>query len=230
MTAPAEAPDPVDAHVAALSGLLRGPRRLTTRMLDELRDGLTDAVAAHRRDGVPPRRAAELAVRAFGAPEELAPAFQRELTIAQARRTARSAALAVPFAAACWLLLRTAGSGAWAATSGASHALALTSGLLLGVAAAASALAGVGLALSGPLGRRLPTPARLPSMVAWAGTAAGLALAGATVALALLALLGATWPAAVAAGAVAAASHGVVASSARACRRCARLPVQPVHT
>jgi len=39
------APDPVEAHAAALSGALHGPARLKDRMLAEFRDGLVDGAA-----------------------------------------------------------------------------------------------------------------------------------------------------------------------------------------
>ncbi|MFD3724837.1 hypothetical protein [Streptomyces sp. NPDC058671] len=45
-----------------------------------------------------------------------------------------------------------------------------------------------------------------------------------TLALATAAALAVNWPLLACAGALAAASHAAVATSARACRRCARLP------
>ncbi|MFV2120593.1 permease prefix domain 1-containing protein, partial [Streptomyces sp. Act-28] len=136
---PAVPSDPLDAYVAALSDSLRGPRRAKSRLVAEIRDGLDDTVSAHTRAGVPYERAAELAVRDFGSPDRLAPTFQHELTIAQARHTARAAALAVPLAVACWLLI-------WAASHDtASWRLPRTTSLLtvhlVAVAAVASVLA-----------------------------------------------------------------------------------------
>ncbi|WP_222947007.1 permease prefix domain 1-containing protein [Streptomyces sp. TRM49041] len=220
--APVDPIDPIDAYVAALSDSLQGPARAKSRMVEEIRDGLDDAVAAHTRAGVPYERAAELAVRDFGAPDRLAPTFQHELTIAQARHTARAAAFAVPLAVACWLLI-------WTASHDSAWQLPRTTSLLtvhlVGVAATASVLSAATLAATGRLARWLPTPHRLPLAVAWTGTAASIAMAIAALVLVILSVVVTNWPLAVAAGALAAASHAVVAASARMCRQCARLPV-----
>ncbi|EST31421.1 permease prefix domain 1-containing protein [Streptomyces niveus] len=212
--------DPVADHVAALSAALHGPVRAKSRMIQEIRDGLTDTVEAHTHDGVPPDEAARLAVREFGTPEQLAPSCQRELTIAQARRTALSVTLTVPFLIACWHLIWTAGQG-WQLQQTAQ----LVAVQLAAVAAVATLLMAAALAATGALARRLPTPERLPLAVAWAGTTAGVAMVVATLALAVLSPLATNWPLVTLAAMVTALSHGVVASSARACRRCARLPV-----
>ncbi|WP_317985756.1 MULTISPECIES: hypothetical protein [unclassified Streptomyces] len=66
-------------------------------------------------------------------------------------------------------------------------------------------------------------PPRLPLAIAWAGTAAGVAIGVATLTLTVASLLATDWPLLALAGAFAAVSHAVVAPSARACRRCARL-------
>ncbi|MFF8384986.1 permease prefix domain 1-containing protein [Streptomyces kanasensis] len=219
---PATPSDPLDAYVAALSDVLRGPARAKARLVAEIRDGLDDTVAAHTRAGLPYERAAELAVRDFGSPDHLAPTFQHELTIAQARHTARAAALTVPFAVVCWLLV-------WTASHDSAWQLPRTTSLLtvhlVGVAAIASVLAAATLTATGRLARWLPTPHRLPLAVAWTGTAASIAMAIAALVLVTLSVVVTNWPLAVAAGAFAAASHAVVASSARTCRQCARLPV-----
>ncbi|MFD3488592.1 permease prefix domain 1-containing protein [Streptomyces sp. NPDC058665] len=216
----ASKPDPVADYVAALSTALHGPVRAKSRMIQEIRDGLTDTVEAHTRDGVPHEAAAALAVREFGTPDELVPGCQRELTIAQTRRTALSVTLTVPFLIACWHLI-------W--TSGQSWQLQQTAQLvavqLAAVAAVATLLTAAALAATGALARKLPTPERLPLAVAWAGTTAGVAMVVATLALAVLSPLATNWPLVTLAAMVTALSHGMVASSARACRRCARLPV-----
>ncbi|MET9551792.1 permease prefix domain 1-containing protein [Streptomyces sp. NPDC006645] len=216
----ATAGDPVAQYVATLTAALHGPAGAKSRLIQEIRDGLTDTVEAHTRDGVPPDRAARLAVREFGTPEQLVPSCQRELTIAQTRRTALAVTLSVPFLIACWHLI-------W--TSGQSWQLQQTAQLvavqLAAVAAVATLLTAAALAATGALARRLPTPERLPLAVAWAGTTAGVAMVVATLALAVLSPLATNWPLVTLAAMVTALSHGMVASSARACRRCARLPV-----
>lgn len=91
----------------------------------------------------------------FGTAEELAPGCQRELTIAQTRRTARAAALAVPCLTLCWLLIWTSGPGhGWPLRLLAVHVacVAVTAGLL----AAAT------LAATGPVARRVPVPPGCP--------------------------------------------------------------------
>ncbi|MFF0740190.1 permease prefix domain 1-containing protein [Streptomyces sp. NPDC004111] len=210
----------VEEYLTSLAGALHGPARAKDRMLDEVRDGLTDTAAAYAEAGVPPERAAELAVRDFGTSQDLLPAFQHELTVAQARHTARAAALAVPFAGLCWLLVRMAGRELWQLPS-LPHLLATTA---IGLAAGTAVLTAASLAATGPLARRLPTPDGLPRTVAWLGTASSVGMALAALLLVVLALVVTHWPLAVAAGALAAVSHAVVAASARACRRCAQVP------
>ncbi|MFD0905748.1 permease prefix domain 1-containing protein, partial [Actinomadura sediminis] len=99
----------IDAHVAALAAALHGPARTKARMLTEVRDGLTDAADALAATGLPADAAARRAVRDFGAVADVAPEFQRELTIAQARRTALAAALSAPVLLLCWRLAGTDG-------------------------------------------------------------------------------------------------------------------------
>ncbi|XRQ15667.1 permease prefix domain 1-containing protein [Actinomadura welshii] len=205
----------VDDYVASLAAELRGPARAKARMVEEIRAGLRDTVEAHRTGGLPADRAADAAVREFGTGAELLPHIQRELAIAQARRTARTAALTVPFLAGCWLLARTAGlDGGWPSRLLTVH--------LAGVAVTAVLLAVTTLAATGPLALRVPTPPRLPLAVAWTGTAAGASLGAASLALAAASLLAAHWPLMLLVAALTAASHALLAGSARACRECAR--------
>ncbi|MFC3997642.1 permease prefix domain 1-containing protein, partial [Nocardiopsis sediminis] len=109
MTALSRQADPIDAHVAELSAVLHGPARAKARMVAEMRDGLADAAAAHVAAGMAAERAAREAIRGFGTVEEVAPACQHELTMAQARRTAAAVALAAPLVMACWYLIVSAG-------------------------------------------------------------------------------------------------------------------------
>jgi hypothetical protein len=207
--------DPVEDYLAALTASLHGPAGAKAAMMREVRDGLTDAVEAQARFGVPRGQAALRAVRDFGTPAEIAPSFQRELTIAQTRRTAHVAAIAVPVLVVCQLLLHTAArSPDWRLGALAAHlaALATTAGLLAVTA----------LAATGPLTRLLPTPHRLPSAVAWTATAAAVGMGLAAVALAVTSALSAAWPLTALAGVLATVAHGVVAGSARDCRECAR--------
>ncbi|WP_330446389.1 permease prefix domain 1-containing protein [Streptomyces anulatus] len=215
------ADDLVEKHVAELDALLHGPSRAKSRLVEEARDGLTETVAAYTGEGEPYERAVHRAVAEFGSARELAASFQRELTIAQARHTARAIALSAPFLLACWFLVQSTGAPQASAVPRAAQLLATH---LATVAGAAVLLAAAALAATGVLARRLPVPHRLPLTVAWTGTTASVSMAVATLALATASVLAENWPLTAAACALAAASHAVVAGSARACRRCARLP------
>ncbi|MDV5149628.1 permease prefix domain 1-containing protein [Streptomyces sp. SBC-4] len=215
MTAPTA--DPLEAYVTELTAALHGPARAKARLVEEIRDGLADTADAHAEQGSPYQDAIRAAVREFGTVEELVPSCQRELTLAQARHTARAVALTAPFLIACWYLAGTSAPDQAGAQLLAAH--------LAGVAIVATLLSAAALAVTGTLARRLPTPPRLPLFVAWTGTTAGVAMAVTTLALAIASALATNWPLLAFAGALAAASHAVVATTARACRRCARLPV-----
>ncbi|WP_406863172.1 permease prefix domain 1-containing protein [Streptomyces sp. HUAS MG47] len=202
----------LDAHLTELASVLHGPAKARARLLGELREGLEDAtddLSAHLdRD-----EAARRAIRDFGTPEELAPGFQRELTIAQARQTARAVLLLVPLLFLC----------GYAAEFTAGPAAQLAFVPLAGVAALAGLAAAVLLAATGRLSRRLPAPDRLPLFAAWTGTTAATALALSSLTLAVAAAVTSNWPLAAAGAALMAASHAHLASVARTCRRCARL-------
>ncbi|RLK57967.1 permease prefix domain 1-containing protein [Actinokineospora cianjurensis] len=207
--------DPVEDYLSSLAAALQGPKRTKARMVAEARGDLNDAVSERTRAGLSYEHAAEQAVREFGTAAELVGSWQRELTIAQARHTARAVALTVPFVIVCWTLLQRADDSFWHLPRAAQH-LAI-------VSAAAAVLAAVTLAATGTLSRWFPTPDRLPLTIAWAGTAASMSMAIATLALALSAALGTDWVLLTFACVLAAASHALVAGSARSCRRCARL-------
>lgn len=211
----------VEEYVTELDTLLRGPARAKSRLVEEVRDGLTETVTAHLREDEPYERAVHRAVAEFGSARELAESFQRELTVAQARHTARAVALSAPFLLACWFLVQRLGSPQEAALVPRAAQLLATN--LATVAGVAVLLAAATLAATGTLARHLPVPNRLPLTVAWAGTASSVSMAVAALALATASVLAENWPLTAAACALAAASHAVVAGSARACRRCARL-------
>ncbi|CAM5665576.1 hypothetical protein SALBM135S_00130 [Streptomyces alboniger] len=204
--------DPVEEHLAKLGARLLGPAKAKSRLLEEMRGGLLDTAAAHAESGLPAGDAARQAVRDFGTVEDLATACQHELTIAQTRHTARTVTLMAPLLLACWYLART-GDLLWQQ---------LAAHLTL-VATLSALLAAAALAATGTLARRLPTPHRLPLAVAWAGTTASAAMAVATLSLTIATALATNWLLLTAAVTLAAASHAVVATSARACRRCVGL-------
>ncbi|MCI2418143.1 permease prefix domain 1-containing protein [Saccharopolyspora sp. K220] len=214
MTASSRQADPIENYAAALAAALHGPARAKARMVQEMRDGLADTVAAYTDEGMPYQRAVQQAVREFGTAEELVPSCQQELTVAQTRHTARALLITVPFLLACWSLIWTADHD---------RGLPPPAQLLAGVAVTAALLAALTLVATGVLARWLDMPHRLPFVVAWSGTTASVAMALATVTLAIASPLAANWFLIALAGALSVVSHGVVAASARACRECARL-------
>jgi hypothetical protein len=107
--------DVLTDYVAVLDRRLRGPRRLRGDMLAEAADGLADAAEAYERTGLTPQEARERAIADFGAPAEIAPEYQAELTADQARRSVLLVAAALPGLKLAWdmlWLVTTPGSGA----------------------------------------------------------------------------------------------------------------------
>lgn len=155
---------PVDEYVAALATALHGPERAKTLMLQEIRDGLLDATAAHTAAGENHERAARQAVQEFGTVGDLVPGCQRELTIAQTRRTAGAlsvaATLLLGYAHLVWV---TAGdqSPAWRILSAGLAAVAVGAGLAATSALAATGVVARRLAAIGVLARRLAATAAL---------------------------------------------------------------------
>ncbi|MCX4970579.1 permease prefix domain 1-containing protein [Streptomyces sp. NBC_00654] len=213
--------DPIESHLADLTAALHGPAGAKGRMVAELREGLLDAARAMSAEPGSDRDAARRAVREFGTVAELAPSFQHELTMAQARRTARTVLLIVPGPVLCWYLVALSAGTAVHRLPG---PVQLWIAHLGGTAALTALLAGVLLAATGSLARLLPTPQRLPLVVAWTGTTAAAALALSALTLTVASVLAANWPLSAAACVVTIALHTRLAASARACRECARLP------
>jgi hypothetical protein len=79
---------PIASYVAELDGALRGPRQVKTDLITEARDSLVDAAEAYERGGLGRGQAERRAVGDFGHVTEIAPGYQVELGLAQARRTA----------------------------------------------------------------------------------------------------------------------------------------------
>ena len=77
--------DRIGDYLAELETLLRGPRRNRRRVLDEIRDGLTETVDARIADGTAPDRAATAAIAEFGDPQTVAGSFSAEMATATAR-------------------------------------------------------------------------------------------------------------------------------------------------
>jgi hypothetical protein len=96
----------IEPYLAELSAALRGPRAVKADLLVEVRHSLVDATEAYQGGGLGRMAAERRAVADFGAVPQIAPGFQVELGLAQARRTALllAAVIAVQgrFAEAAW--------------------------------------------------------------------------------------------------------------------------------
>ncbi|MER7011040.1 permease prefix domain 1-containing protein [Saccharopolyspora sp. NPDC000359] len=207
--------DPVEQYAAELSAALRGPTRAKSRMIEEVRDGLTETIAAHTEHGLPHEQAVSRALREFGTIDELVPSCQEELTIAQTRHAAAKLVFVVGFLLACGHVVWTVGG--WQLPAAAQ--------ILIGIAAVAATLAAAALVATGILTRWVPAPAGLTTLVGWASSTASVAMPFAAIALSTTAPLDTTWSSIGLTAAVAVGTHVLLAASARSCRECARLPV-----
>lgn len=95
----------ITEFLAGLDRSLRGPARVRRRLLRDAADGLADTVTAYRDAGLSESAAASRALADFGGVAQLAPAFQAELDVAQARRTAMVAVLSTPPLVLLWNVL-----------------------------------------------------------------------------------------------------------------------------
>lgn len=105
----------VDGYVAELRRALRGPRRATADLLTEARDGLVDAAEAYQGMGLSRTEAEHRAVLDFGEIRAIAPEYQAELGLTQARRTALlvCAVITGQTALAEYAWRTAAGAGTW---------------------------------------------------------------------------------------------------------------------
>lgn len=78
----------ISGYLDEVGRRLRGPRVGRREVLDELRDGLLEASAIRRREGVPPADATRQAIEEFGTPAQVAAAHAPELALRQARQSA----------------------------------------------------------------------------------------------------------------------------------------------
>jgi hypothetical protein len=95
----------LERYLDELSNRLRGPRAARTRVLAEIRDGLTEAIDTRTADGTPPDAAAITAIAQFGDPATVARSFTAELATASARRTIAAFVATGPLVGIWWLLL-----------------------------------------------------------------------------------------------------------------------------
>jgi hypothetical protein len=107
LTAGHARPTPAVEHYLTelATALLPAPAVAHTRVLTEIRDGLTETIDAHRAGGMPPDAAAVTAISEFGDPATVAGSFAEELATASARRTIAAFILTGPLVGIWWLLL-----------------------------------------------------------------------------------------------------------------------------
>lgn len=92
----------VEGWLAEFAAGLRGPARVRAGVVAELRDGLLEAVDAHRDGGLAPAEAARAALREFGEPAAIAAAFAPEMAARAARRTAAALIGTGPLVGLLW--------------------------------------------------------------------------------------------------------------------------------
>jgi hypothetical protein len=184
----------LESWLAAVAAHLPGLARTRQAVVAELRDGLHEALGAHRHRGLAAMPAAQATLAEFGDPGQVAHAFAPELAAAHARRVALTLARTGPALGALWMTALLASPlfkpltadppapWRWPWPPGPWAGLPLL-GLVLLVGIPAAVLA---VLATGRLSRWLPTSPRLAPTAA-----AAAAMAGMTVDLALLGMLGA---------------------------------------
>lgn len=81
----------IETFIAELDRSLHGPRRVKTRLLEEARSGLLDAIDSYRATGSDPVDAARQALVEFGGVVDVAPAFRPSSTPIRAEFSNRGA-------------------------------------------------------------------------------------------------------------------------------------------
>jgi hypothetical protein len=172
--------DPVEAHVAALSRALHGPSRARHSMIREVREGLHDAVAAHRARGLDARGAAARTLEEFGPVGDVAPLLQEELTVRHCRLTALLVAVVFPGMLGAWDLLWSSGLAGVGAEAPAFVATLARAQDIVSALVAATAIA---LLLA--TFRRAARARRITMLVGFAGGAGALLCGGMSVLMCL---------------------------------------------
>jgi hypothetical protein len=160
----------VQAYLAVLADGLTGPKPVRAAIVDEIEDGLHEAVAAHLEQGLSPSRAEEAAFAEFGEPLAVAAGFRSELAAASARRVGRRLLATGPLVGLTWLGAVMAGAlwGGVPPPPGWGRAATLFAVVLV-VAVPAAVLA---VAATGPLSRWLPAAPRVGLTAATTAAAA----------------------------------------------------------
>lgn len=92
----------VTDYIDDLDRALRGPARAKRRLLGEATAGIEDAADAYETAGLEPARAADRALADFGTVAQVGAAFQEELDVAAARRTATVHMISAPLLVGVW--------------------------------------------------------------------------------------------------------------------------------
>jgi HAAS domain-containing protein len=95
--------DAVADYLATVSDQLTGPVAARARIIDELRDGLLEALETHQGPGCSQAEATAAAIAEFGDPATVAAAFGPELGAVQARRVALGLLTTGPLVGLSWI-------------------------------------------------------------------------------------------------------------------------------
>ncbi|MPZ88028.1 MAG: hypothetical protein GEU81_08125 [Nitriliruptorales bacterium] len=95
----------IDVYLGELSAALRGPRHAKADLLSEAREGLMETAEAYVAAGMSRLAAERQAAEEFGAVTVVAPGYQEELTLVQARRTSLLALIGVGVQPLVWDVL-----------------------------------------------------------------------------------------------------------------------------
>jgi hypothetical protein len=157
----------VDDYLAILAKDLPGPPGPKAAALEEVRDGLNEAIASGRTRGLPPAVATRQALVELGSTTTVGEAFAPELATAQARRTLMAFLITGPLVGVWWLLLLP--SRLWPPRPETLWS-AIPALPLLGVAVAAAVVI---LATTGSMIRWLPESNPRQALLGAAGVAVG---------------------------------------------------------
>lgn len=162
-------PEPTDAgtaqsrlmtrYLAEIGARLPGPSRWHRELLNELRDGLNDAITHYRDQGLASKAAVTRAVVESGPAEVVAAAYTELIRMRQARRTAFALLVSGPVIGLIWLITLAPGQ-----TPDALLVRVPPLGLLVLIAATSAAIT---LASTGSQQRWFASGARLPHRAAY---------------------------------------------------------------
>lgn len=140
----------VEHYLKTLGEQLHGPARARAAVIDEIRAGLDDAIAARTGHGMSAAEASDEAITQLGAPHVIAAAFAGELAIRQTRKILWLLLLTGPLVGIWWFLLLAAPS------QNIQPSTVITAIPALPIIVVAAAIAVVVLATTGSLIRWLP--------------------------------------------------------------------------